>query len=564
MQSLRYAALSALGLGLGLMCAQAAGAQAPEPEITVTSRPYRPHTVLLSIESNEIQVAAVVRGRGGKPLGDLQQSDFQVLADGVPQTIRGFLRVEGPVASAGRKPPTAATAATVATAAPAVVPQSMVLFIDDNSMTEVDDAEVRQAARKFFSTPLAPGLQVAIVTASGTVATGFTRDVAVLKAAATKLLAHPRVTPKGAGKGITLGTYLSYMITQDDNLQSPWMQDAVRRFLKLQLCLHPTDCQPLVEATADETVEAARQSSSDTLSGLERAVEMLSGREGQRTLLLASSGFLAAQVTQEQQRVTEAALHANVVINSLEAQMLSAELPDPMDEGLGIDLQGPATLDAPLSALALSTGGQFINNTNDLSGWMGRMAAPEVRYLLSIAPAPMPADGKYHKLKVTVSAPAATVSARPGYYDPSPLPNLLAQLPPGELDKLALGSETSTLLPAEFDGKVNLRPGLLPQLALTLKVDPTRLEFRHKGGRNRDGLVFLTAVFDRQGRFVLGQVGSAVLALRESSLEQLAVKGIHSTLKVALAPGTYRVREVVREANQGLVTEMNRAVVVPQ
>jgi VWFA-related protein len=545
------------------MCAQAAGAQAPEPEITVTSRPYRPHIVSLSTESNEIQVAAVVRDRGGKPLRELKQSDFQVLADGVPQTIRGFLRVEGPAASAERKPLTAATAATAATTAPAVVPQSMVLFIDDNSMTEVDDAEVRQAARKFFSTPLAPGLQVAIVTASGTVATGFTRDIAVLQAAATKLLAHPRVTPAGAGKGITLGTYLSYMVVQDDSLQSPWMQDAVQRFLKLQLCLHPSDCQTLVEAVADETVEAARQSSSDTLNGLERAIEMLSGRAGQRTLLLASSGFLAEQVGQEQQRVTEAALHANVVINSLEAQMLSAELPDPMDAGLGIDLQGPATLDAPLSALALSTGGSFVNNTNDLSGWMGRMATPEVRYLLSIAPARMPADGKYHKLKVTVSAPTATVNARPGYYDPSPLPNLLAQLPPGELDKLALGSETSTLLPAEFDGKVNLRQGMLPQLVLTLKVDPTRLEFRHKGGRNRDGLVFLTAIFDRNGKFVLGQVGSAVLALRESSLEQLAVKGIHSTLKAALAPGTYRVREVVREANQGLVTEMNRAVVVP-
>ncbi|HEY8055894.1 MAG TPA: hypothetical protein VIE13_08280, partial [Terriglobales bacterium] len=91
-----------------------------------------------------------------------------------------------------------------------------------------------------------------------------------------------------------------------------------------------------------------------------------------------------------------------------------------------------------------------------------------------------------------------------------------------------------------------------------------RLEFRHQKGRNRDGLVFLTAVFDLQGRFVIGQVGSAVLALKESSLEQMAVKGIHSTLKAALAPGTYRVREVVREANQGLLTEMNRSVVVPQ
>jgi VWFA-related protein len=560
-QLLRYAALSALGLGL--LCALPLGAQAPEPEITVTSRPYSPHTFSLSTESNEVQVAAVVRDSGGKALLNLSQADFQVLADGMPQPIRGFRKVEGPAPAGRESTPVAPLVAGVA-ATETAAPQSMVLFIDDNSMTEVDDAEIRQAARKFFSRPLAPGLQVAIVTASGTVATGFTHDIAVLRAAATRLLAHPRVTPQGAGKGITLGAYLSYMVMQDDNLQSPWMQDAVQRFLKLQLCLHPDDCQALVDAVADETVEAARQSSSDTLSGLEQAIQMLSGREGQRTLLLASSGFLAQQVAQQQQRVTEAALRANVVINSLEAQMLSADLPDPADAALGIDLQGPATLDAPLSALALGTGGQFINNTNDLSGWMGRMAAPEARYLLSIAPAKMPADGKYHKLKVTVAVPRTTVSARPGYYDPSPLPNLLAQLPAGELDKLALSSETVTLLPAEFEGKVNLRPGLLPELAMTLKVDPTRLEFHHKGGRNRDGLVFLTAVFDRNGRFVLGQVGSAALALRESSLEQLAVKGIHSTLKVALAPGAYRVREVVRESNQGLMTEMNRSVVVPR
>lgn len=548
----------------GLVCLPAASAQIPEPQISITSRPYTPHTFALSAESNEVEVAVVVRDRGEKPLGDLHQSDFRVLADGVPQTIRGFRRVEGPGAAALRRPAATASTPAVTTAVPAALPQSMVLFVDDNSMTEIDDAEIRQAARKFFSAPLAPGLQVAILTASGTVETGFTRDIAVLHAAAAKLLAHPRVTPAGAGKGITLGTYLSYMITKDDNLQSPWMVDAVNRFLKLQLCLHPTDCQPLVEAIADETVEAARQSSTDTLEGLERAIEMLSNREGQRTLLLASSGFLAEQVAAEQQRVTEAALRANVVINSLEAQMLSADLPDPMDQGLGIDLQGPQTLDAPLSALALSTGGTFINNTNDLSGWMGRMAIPEVRYLLSIIPGKMPADGKYHPLKVTVDVPRLTVSARPGYYDPSPLPNLLAGLPAGFLDKAALGSETAALLPAEFDGQVNLRPGMLPQVVLTLKLDPTRLEFRHQKGRNRDGLVFLTAVFDLQGRFVIGQVGSAVLALKESSLEQLAVKGIHSTLKAALAPGTYRVREVVREANQGLMTEMDRSVVVPR
>lgn len=544
--------------------AVAAAAQGAEPELSVSSLPYQPHTVTLRAQSNEVQVAVTVRNRGGEAITGLTQGDFHLSSDGAEQTIRSFRVVSA--ASAAAPAGGGAAASVPAPAAAAAQPQSVVLFFDDDSMEPGDVLEIRNAAHRLLESELPPGEEVAIATASDNLATGFTRDRAVLEGAVDKLLARPRMTRKGVTPVITLTPYMASMVKQIHTFTSPYLQDVIQRLLAVPMCIDPTegkDCHMLALALSDETVEQTREASSDTLDALLRAIRLLGGRPGARTLLLASSGFLTGDVQARQDQVADAALRANVVINSLEAQMLTTELPDPMDQNLGTDLDAQAMLDAPLSALALATGGSFVNNTNDLLGGLRRLTGGEAHYILTFSPAAMPNDGKYHKLKVTVAGRGDSAAARPGYYDPPPEPAMLADLPPGKLDSLVLSSTDAMAIPVAVDAHWTQREGVPTLVTLTFQLDPGQLQFRKSHGRSREGLIVATAFFDPNGKFVIGQQGTVALALTDSTLAKTRATGIHTTLKVVLPKGTYRMREVVIEMNRGLVTQLTRQLVMP-
>jgi VWFA-related protein len=548
-----------------LALAAAAAAQNAEPELAVTSLPYQPHTVMLRARSNEVQVAVTVRNRGGEAVAGLKEEDFRVFSDGAAEAIKSFRMVAATAAAAPAHKGAAAPAPPPAAAAAQA--QSVVLFFDDDSMMAGDVLEIRNAAHRFLESALPAGMEVAIATASDNLATGFTRDRTVLEGAVQKLLARPRVTRRGLEQpNVTITPYMAYMVEQDHAFPSPYLQDVIHRILTAHMCIDPSegkDCHTLALALSDQTVEQTREASSDTLDALLRAIRLLGGRPGGRTLLLASSGFLTGDVQARQDRVADAALRANVVINSLEAQMLTTDLPDPMDENLGTDLHGPEMLDAPLSALALATGGSFVNNTNDLLGGLRRLTGGEAHYILTFAPAAMPNDGKYHKLKVTVAGRGDAVRARPGYYDPPPEPALLASLPPGKLDDLLLSSTDAMAIPVAVDAHWTQRDGLPTLVTLTFQLDPGQLQFRKSHGRSREGLIVATAFFDPSGKFVIGQQGTVALALSDDTLAKMRSTGIHTTLKVVLPKGTYRMREVVMEMNRGLVTQLTRQVVMP-
>jgi VWFA-related protein len=149
---------------------------------------------------------------------------------------------------------------------------------------------------------------------------------------------------------------------------------------------------------------------------------------GQRTIVLVSPGFLALtpDLLEGVTALVEGAVRAGIVINSL----------DPHGRhDLGVygkfSLRGQNSfLLASAEAQALGdvmaefssgTGGiLFHNNNNDLDeGFRRTAAAPEFVYVLGFSPQKL--DGKFHKLKVTLSgAGKIDVQARLGYYAPKP------------------------------------------------------------------------------------------------------------------------------------------------
>jgi hypothetical protein len=190
---------------------------------------------------------------------------------------------------------------------------------------------------------------------------------------------------------------------------------------------------------------------------------------------------------------------------------------------------------------------------------------PEYSYVLVFSPADIKLDGKYHHLTVQLAGAAIgrdlRVQARMGYFAPSSAPGS----PRAEQEKLMeavysrdevnssrvrIGTRFFKSTPTEA------------RLTVVARLDPQWLNFRKENGRNVDDVTFATAIFDNDGYLVNGVTNTLEMHLRDTTLEKVRATEISVPNNFTMAPGTYRVREVVRDAG-GLISSLNSTVEIP-
>jgi hypothetical protein len=178
-------------------------------------------------------------------------------------------------------------------------------------------------------------------------------------------------------------------------------------------------------------------SSKNTLGVIEGVVDGMAKLPGQRTILLASAQLLTGELEDEIDRLIAKALHAEVVIDTLDAKRLTVTAQEEKNDGM--------------VALADGTGGSFYHNSNDLLQGFRRLGmAPETMYVLGFAPSDEAADGRFHSLKVRLAAGKRySLRTRLVYTAPSAKP-ATPDSPRSKLDREAMASDTITDLPVRF------------------------------------------------------------------------------------------------------------------
>jgi VWFA-related protein len=142
-----------------------------------------------------------------------------------------------------------------------------------------------------------------------------------------------------------------------------------------------------------------------------------------------SPGFLtqAPEARLTLMELVDQALRANIIIHTLDVRGLSTvgvsgneTHPGGPDRMQLTSAEALAQSDV-MAELAYGTGGTYFHNNNDADEGFRRTAdAPDYIYVLGFSPEKL--DGKFHKLKVTLSAAGKggprklTVQARQGYY----------------------------------------------------------------------------------------------------------------------------------------------------
>ncbi len=552
---------------LACFSSPAYGQAQPESEMTSHEAP-----ATFKSRVNLVMVPVVVRDAGGHAVGSLHKEDFQLFDKGKPQVITKF-SVEK---SGAREAATAVAKADEKPGEPPppALPERYTAYLFDDVHADVGDLiRVRDAAIKHLAS-LDPAARAAIFSTSGQTNLDFTDDRDKLRE--TLLRLQPRPVARGMrSMECPNVSYYEADLIQNKNDQMAFQaatQDALSCMNldpKTQLIV----AQQAARSAAQTALSAGDHESRLALSVLLDVIRRLAAMPGQRALILLSPGFFTPDdLVQNKTDVIDRAIHANVIISSLDARGLYVVIPggDASQKG-NVPAGAPyaaqydqtsASMEADvLAELAEGTGGTFFHNSNDLDGGLQRVAAaPEYVYMLGFSPENLKMDGSFHKLKVTLKdTNKLGLQARRGYYAPRRLADA-TETAKQEIEDAVFSREEMHDIPVEMHTQYFKAREDSAHVAVAVRLDVRHVHFKKQDGRNRDDITLVVVLFDRNGTYVTGNSETIEMRLRDETLEKKLGQGITVRRSFDVKPGAYMVRLVVRDAEGQLMSAQNGAV----
>jgi VWFA-related protein len=553
-------------------------AQTSGPEIaTQESQP----SFAIRVQHNEVMLRVVVRDSKGKAITNLRQEDFRIFDRGKLQTITHFSidrpgAVAGPAAApaGGTSPPGKPASATE----PIILPTRYVgIFFDDIHLEFGDLARTREAAEKYLNSNLKPGDRAGIFTSSGQNQLAFTDDRAKLHEALLKIV--PRPLASGAAHSCpTITPYQAYLIDQgqDPTALSVAQNDAISECCGGSVPCAQADAN-YIENLSRMMLDSTERESLYVFDGLQRLCRVMGTLIGQRSIVMVSPGFLALTQIFQLEQVIDEALRQNVVIGTLDARGLYAQVGlgdastmvsgNPANWGQKAqwqDLYRSMNGDV-LGSIAGETGGTWFHNNNDfVEGFRRAGGLPEAYYVLAFAPQDLKIDGHFHALKVTLAdnSDHFSLQTRKGYFAPSRIEDA-ATVAREELEQKVFSEGEAQPIPLEVRTQFFKSAAGDTRLVVLTHVDVSRLRFRKLNDRNLETLTLVTAVFDRAGDLVNAEQKQVELRLLDATLARLMQSGMSIKSEATVKPGTYLVREVVQDAESDQVSAVNSQVEIP-
>ncbi len=397
-----------------------AAAPPAEPTPAVSdARANEPQTtgITLQVNVNKVLVPVVVRDKQGRSVSDLEKEDFQLFDDNKPRGISAFM-VEQNGAPQG---PATGNAQTASTTSATPSQRFIVLLFDDLHLSFVDLENAKKAGEKALDGLLEGSNQVAVLSLSGKVASGLTRDRAKLQEAILSLKSQGDYLHinQGCPKIGYMQAWLMEFFTE-----AAAFRDAARQVMACGASSDPQDAERTARLIAQRIVEVVGEDYVESFSAIDEIVRRMSTLPGQRTLILISPGFVVRdpKVSNAESQMINLAAQSNVTISTLSARGLyTTSQTAGNDFSSGYSRADVSWAEGALSDLADGSGGTFFHNNNDLDAAFKALAeAPGTVYLLELSLDNAKPDGAYHHLKVKVNRDGLQLQARRGYFTPQP------------------------------------------------------------------------------------------------------------------------------------------------
>ncbi len=156
-----------------------------------------------------------------------------------------------------------------------------------------------------------------------------------------------------------------------------------------------------------------------------------------------------------------------------------------------------------------------------------------------------------------------SAKARRGYYAPRHLSSADEDAKE-EISQALFSREEMHDIPAEMHTQFFKASATDARLVVVARIDVRKLKFRKVDGRNGDDVMVVAGLFDRNGNYV--QSVSKILKMRlkdETLVDGKLNTGVSVRSDFKVAPGTYVIRLVLRDAEGQLMAAQNGAVEIP-
>jgi VWFA-related protein len=538
-----------------------------------------------------VTVDVVATGRNGEPVLDLRREDFKVTEDGVPQEVAAFEAVHRPAlaapAAAAPAGPPAAEPRTSSNREPASrLGSHFVIVFDELHLDPAEAVRARAAIADFLATGVADGDRVALV---GT-AEGARWTARMPEGREALRLALERLQPRLVGETVR-DRMTDWEAMRIDRDRDPMVTDVVmRRYLDTGEILQDTASpgnralsqsdevggwRADVQSRAAGVYARAAARNEQALGVVERSLTALAAERGRKSLVFASGGMIQDPRLGIYRQVVTEARRVNTAVYFLDARGLSAATTGMSAEigtrtefrDLGSWFTESRERGEGSEALAADTGGFSLRDRNDLAAGLARIGRESRSYyLLGYTPSNRKSDGRFRTIEVKVARDGVAVRARRGYYAPGGN---------GKGKEAVEGRDVAIqrALDAPFDlAAVPLRaiadilgekePGKAA-VRLTVEADVRSFAFTEKGGTARDKLELLLLVArEDTGEFTRFDQ-QFEMSLRPETRARYEREGFPITRELALAPGRYQARIVVRDGNGGAVGSLLHEFEVP-
>ena len=352
-----------------------------------------------------------------------------------------------------------------------------------------------------------------------------------------------------------------------------------------QMCLRSTGADPLVAFVKQEAEAVLSESQLRTqrsLGMLNAIVLDMAHMYGEKEIILTSPGFIPRKLQEEVDRIIDRALNLQIVISSLDPKGVALLMPevdvtsnfnaqfiDPQFISLVNSFASSQDLHATavLEQIAEQTGGDFYHHNNDLIAGFARLVDEPLSYTLAFAPRNL--DGKFHKLQVKLVNAKGTLQARRGYFAPKRHEaqtderdhDQQAKQQDDEIRQLMASREEFHQLAVDVSTEVGPVGGTakkFKQLTVVVKLDLNSVRFRKEGEPNVDSLIFVAGIFNREGKWLIGEKKQA--DLKRAELEDTRAVAIEHSFQ--LKPGAYLLREIVQDLQDRHLSAIDRPITI--
>ena len=513
----------------------AAGQQPTGPQLT------------FRVETNYIEVDAIVTDGRGNVVRDLKREDFTLFEDGKPQAVDAFAFVDIPFERADpllhrddEVDP------DVFTNERDFEGRIYLIVLDSYHVAAVRTQQTRQVVRDFILNNVAANDSAAVVHVGRTdISQEFTSNKRLLLRSVDKFMGQK---------------LQSKVLNKFENAQIAASSD-----------LEPQDFD------WNERIGNARA----TVASLGKLSGYMTGIQGRRkSVIFVSESFdfdtddligsrspslelntmreavEIGDVVRDMQATLEAATRGNIAVYSVDPRGLV----DASEDTIGIAGKVPTRAIAEeirrsqgrLRTLSTDTGGTAIVSTNNFAAGFDRIVQDNSTYYMLGYRAQPKHDGKFHDITVKVTRPGVQIRARKGYFAvKTDLTKLPAAPPPDPLRDMLLSPMALRGLTMRATADVVKGPAQQSVVQIAVEIDGNNLGFDEKNGAFVNKVEWSYMVLDGAGAAKTNGRRTADFALTPKNKEAVAEHGLRFATEFELPPGRYQFRVAGKEGIGG-------------